>query len=220
MTFLRRTVRAAAGLLALGGAGPARAASSATVHVEVSILSALSVSVDASASSTQTVVWNTAVPNQIFTSPSTATVTNDSGARTSRWALSTNAGSINLAGGPDAWALDASTGTLPGPDQFAVQAVFGSSNTATLNCPNGAAADWEQGFAPPLTALPVVYTSTVFADPSLNDQGTPFPDITNGGGDGRMHAGSRRALCWRIILPSSTSTVDAQNIQIIVTATP
>ena len=35
-----------------------------------------------------------------------------------------------------------------------------------------------------------------------------------------MTAGSKRALCWRIVTPNSTSTADTQNIQVIVSAQP
>ena len=109
--------------------------------------------------------------------------------------------------------------TSVGADSFSLQAVFGSSNTAAAGCPVAASADWNQSFAPLLTAAPVTYTSTVFADSSLtNNGGTPNPDVTAGAANGRMFAGDKRALCWRIITPSSTATTDTQNIQVVVTA--
>ena len=215
MKSRRRAVLVAAGLV-LSQAFRAMAAGSAAINVDVTILANLSVEVSGSASSTQTVAWNAATPNDKLVSAATATVRNSAGGLTEKWALSTNASSLNTAAGPDAWALAASTSAV-GADQFAAQAVFGSSNTVA--CPAGASSDWDAPFAPPLTASPATYTSTVFADANLtNAGGTPNPDITAGGADGRMHAGSRRALCWRIITPSSTSTVDTQNVQIIVTA--
>lgn len=207
--------------LLIAGTAPLFAgASSATVNIEVTITGSISVSVDAAASSTQTTTWNTAVSNQELVSQASATVTNDSGGLTEKWALSTNAGSINTLGGGDTWQLQTSTSpALPGPDRFALQAVFGSTNTAASGCPTVGDAAWQHGSAKPLTATPTVYTSSVFAAPSLATGGaSSSPDVPSGPHDGRMHAGSKRALCWRIIAPQSTQTTDAQNIQIIVTA--
>ena len=216
MRFWRRTVPAA-GLLVILGACRVWAASSATINIDVTISASLSVSIDAGSSSTQTVTWSAALPNQALASASTATVLNDSGARTEKWSLSTDAGSIDTGGAsPGTWSLAAST-TAVGPDQFAVQAVFGSSNTAAGGCPAAASTDWNASYAPLLTTSPVTYTSTIFADPSLNaGGGTPSPDVAAG----QIYAGSKRALCWRVIAPSSTSTTDTQNIQIIITAAP
>lgn len=208
---------AAAAALALLGQGAAFAASSATVNIDVTIQANLSVEVSAAASSTQTVAWNTAFPGGTVASASTATVRNDSGGLTERWALSTNANSINTAGGSDVWTIVSSSDSV-GADQIAIQAVFGSSMTAAGGCPAAASTDWNRSYAPPLTTSPVQYTSAVFADPNLNNDGTPNPDITAGGADGRMFADSKRALCWRLVLPSMTSTVQTQNVQITVTA--
>ncbi len=206
-----------AALAALGlvlQAGRAFGASSATLNIDVTIGGSLSVEVNDAVSSTHTANWNADSPNAALVSAATATVRNSSGGRTEKWALATNPYSLSAVAG-STWALAGSTAAV-GADEFSVQAVFGSSGT--LACPSGAATDWDQAFAPPLTASPVVYTSSVFADPGLNDAGTPLPDVAAGGADGRMHAGSRRALCWRVIMPSSTSTAQTQNIQIIVTA--
>jgi hypothetical protein len=130
--------------------------------------------------------------------------------------LSTNAGSIDTGGGSaGSWSLSASS-TSVGADSFAVQAVFGSSNTAAGGCPAIGSGDWNQAASPLLTAAPVTYTSAVFADASLtNGGGTPNPDVA---GNGRMFANNKRALCWRIVTPSSTSTTDTQNVQVVVTA--
>lgn len=217
----RLAVLFAALSLLFAGTGRAFAgASSATVNIEVTITGSVSVSVDAAPSSTQTTTWNTAVSNQELVSLASATVTNDSGGLTEKWALSSNAKSINTLGNPEQWTLQTSTSpALPGPDQFALQAVFGSTNTAASGCPAVGDAAWQDGSAKPLTATPVVYTSAVFAAPSLAIGGAKSaPDVSSGANDGRMHAGSKRALCWRIIAPQSTSTTDAQNIQITVTA--
>lgn len=213
----RRLLAGAALALALGQGRNALAASSATINLDVTILATLSVSVNALASSTETSInWDTGNPNQRIGAASTVTVRNDSGGLTERWALSTNPGSLNVGGGSDVWSLDTSTDTLPGADQYTVQAVFGSSNT--LACPAGAASDWDQGYAKPLTTGPQVYGSTgdnLFADPNLNNAGTPDPDVP---ALDRVWAGSQRALCWRLIMPASTSVVETQNIQITVTA--
>jgi len=201
------------------GAGSAQAANPAYLNIDVAIMANLSVAVNGAQSSTETVTWNTVTPNALLVSASSATVTNDSGGQTEKWALSTNGNSINTLGNPDVWTLDTTTDTLPGADAVAVQAVFGSSNTASAGCPVSGSTDWDQAFAPPLTTSPVTYTNAVFADASLNNAGgTPDPDVTGGGANGRMSAGSFRALCWRVITPSSTATADTQNVQVIVTA--
>jgi len=208
-------------LAALGwlGVGKAEATNPAYLNIDVAILANLSVAVNGAQSSTHTVTWNTATPNTLLVSAASATVTNDSGGQTEKWALSTNGNSINTLGNPDVWTLDTTTGTLPGADAVAVQAVFGSSNTAAAGCPVSASSDWDQAFAPALTTSPVTYTNAVFADASLNNAGgTPDPDVIAGGANGRMFAGSLRALCWRVITPQSTSTADTQNVQVIITA--
>lgn len=208
-------------LLTLGAAGPLFAASSATITIDVQIVGTLSVSVDGGGSSTGTAVtWNTAVPNQMFVSQASATVTNDSGGLTEKWALSSDATSINTQGNAETWTLSGSTSpALPGADHYALQAVFGSTNTLAGGCPAVGAADWNNDYAKPLTATPVTYTSTVFTDPNLAIGGAPAaPDTASGPHDGRMQAGHKRALCWRLIAPGSSSTVDTQNIQIVITA--
>jgi hypothetical protein len=210
-----------AGLL-LGAAGRAAASSSATINIEVTINAPLSVSVNSLDSSTDTVTWNVASGERRL-SGSSVTVTNDTGGLTEKWALSTNANSIDTGAGggaPGSWTLSTSSNSV-GVNEFAVQAVFGSSNTAAGGCPAVAAADWDQSYAPPLTTSPQTYTSTVFADPNLTGGGlggTPNPDNTNGAADGQMFNGSSRALCWRLMMPSQTSVSTTQNIQITVTA--
>jgi hypothetical protein len=208
-----------AGLL-LGAAGRAAASSSATVNIEVTINAPLSVSINSLASSTDTVTWNVASGERRL-SGSSVTVTNDTGGLTEKWALSTNGNSIDtgLGGGaPGSWTLSTSSNSV-GVNEFAVQAVFGSSNTAAGGCPAIGAADWDQTYAPALTTSPETYTSTIFADPNLQaGGGTHNPDNTNGAADGQMFNGSSRALCWRLMMPSQTSVSTTQNIQITVTA--
>jgi len=215
----RKALTAWLALAGLLGVGKAEAANPAYLNINVAINANLSVAVNGVASSTDTgTTWNTATPNQAFASASSATVTNDSGGTSERWALATNANSIDTGGGsPGSWTVAGST-TSVGADQFSLQAVFGSSNTALGGCPAAGSGDWNQAFAPLLTTTPVTYTSAVFADSNLtNGGGTPNPDNT---GNNRMFAASKRALCWRIITPNSTSTSDTQNIQVIVSAQP
>ena len=224
-THKKWTWRTAALAAVLMGAGlaAAQAANPAKLDIEVLVTSNLSVSVNGVAESTVTVSWNAATPNaDLVNNTSSATVANNSGAQTETWELSTLASSIDQ-GSSGAWTLVTSTApSLPGADQFALQAVFGSTNTTASGCPAGTAADWNAGYAAPLTTSVQTYTSTLFADASLNTSGgSPDPDnpaITSSGNNGDMLAGDSRALCWRIITPSSISTVDNQTVQLVVTA--
>jgi len=197
------------GMLATG----AKAANPAEVNISVTITAALSVSVDGVASSTRTHSWS-GTPNQVFdNTASSITVLNDTGILTEKWALSTNANSIPASG--TGWALGTSTSAV-GADEFGLQAVFGSSNTAIGGCASVTATTWNDAtIAPPLTASAVTYTSTVFGSTELtNAGGSPTPDV----GTGEMYAGNTRALCYRTIMPASTSKTAVQNIQVIVTA--
>lgn len=212
--------KAALALLLLGAGGPLFAAPGASVDIEVTIVGAMSVSIDDAGSSTHTTSWNTSVPNMQLVSQGSSTVTNDAVGIAERWALSTNANSLNTVGNPESWTLVASTHpAAPGADEFALQAVFGSTNTASGGCPSVGAAAWDHGSAKPLTTTPTLYTSQVFAAPSLALGGAKSePDLTVGAADGLMFAGSKRALCWRLIAPSATTTTDTQNVQITITA--
>jgi hypothetical protein len=206
------------GVLTATEAG-AVATSSATLNIEVTVVSNLSVKVNSVASSTDaTASWNAGSANQFLAAVATATVTNDSGAQTEKWGLSTLARSIDQ-GTAGSWALQTNINAV-GADEFAVQAVFGSGTTPKDTCPGAAADDWVNAFAPALTASPVTYTSTVFADTTLaNGGGNTFkPDVFSGGNDGRMLAGSSRALCWRVRMPATTSTTDAQTIMVVISA--
>ena len=209
-----------AGILALAAwrGVAAQAANPAHLNIDVTIAANLSVAVNGAQSSTMTATWNLTTPNFLAVGNSSATVLNDSGAQTEKWALSTIGGSMNLSGNPENWALDTTTDTLPGADQFAVQAVFGSSMTVIAGCPAGGDGNWDQPHAEELTTAPAQYTSTRFADPALNFDGTHEPDVAAGAPDGQMFAGNQRALCWRLIMPASTATLDPQNVQVIITA--
>ncbi len=206
-------------LLALAGwlgAGSAQAANPAYLNISVAVTANVSVSVNDAASSTMTTTWDAANPNQLRTPTAlaTATVTNDSSGVLEKWKLSTNAYTLSPVSG-STWTIVGST-TSVGLDEVAVQAVFGSSNTAS--CPAAGSSDWDSTFAPVLTTSLATYSAATFAAPSLTNDGTQNPDYTSGVLSGRMLAGSKRALCWRIKTPSATSTNETQNVQVIVTA--
>ena len=199
----------AVGMLTTG----ARAATPARVNINVTITASLSVSVDGIASSTRTHAWS-GTPNQIFdNTASSITVLNDTGILTEKWALSTNANSINAGG--TSWSLGASTSAV-GADTFAMQAVFGSSNTAVGGCTSANGTTWNDStLATPLTSSAVTYTSTKLASSQLtNLGGSQAPDLATG----EMYAGNKRALCYRVVMPQSTSVTATQNVQVIVTA--
>ena len=204
----------ALGLLAMSSSARAATTNPARLNIEVTITQNLSVLVNEFASSTQTVAWNAANPNDRLVSPSSATVRNDSGAQTERWQLSTNLNSIP-ASGTDQWTVSTDSSAV-GAEQFALQAVFGSSNTLANGCPVFNSADWDLAEASEVTTGLQTYTSALFADPNLTaGGGTPNPDVA---GNGRMTANSKRALCWRVIAPASTVATAAQTVQLIVTA--
>jgi len=186
------------------------------LNIDVTITASKSVAVNTVQSSSDTsTTWN-GTPNLAVNPTSTATVKNDSGILSETWSLSTNASSLSPSG--TTWARQNSTTTV-GADQFAVQAVFGSSNTTTC-----AAASWTNGtIAPPLTTgAGTLYTGGgALADTALVNNGTSSPDNVS-----TMYAfnaatgAGLRALCWRLILPSSTAAPNnaVENIQVIVTA--
>jgi hypothetical protein len=209
---VKRVLVAAAFLTLAVWGQKAEAISSATVNIEVTLVASLSVSVNGAASSTQTVTWNTANPNQAQVSAATATVTNNSGVMIEKWALSTDTNSVDQ-GTEGSWSLAAST-TSVGVNKFAVQAVFGSSST--VSCPSASSTDWNASFAAPLTTTPQSYSDSLYADSSLNVNGTYKPDDAPNSGD--MFPGDSRALCWRLIMPNGTTVTDTQNIQLVITA--
>jgi len=194
----------------------ARATSPAVLNLDVTITAAKSVTVNGVYSSTDSasVTWS-GVANASFTalSQSSVTVANN-GVVTEGWELSTNPYTIdtsNVSG--SSWAVIGSTLTLPGPNQVALQAVFGSSQTVAAGCPAVGSPDWNSSEAAPVTGSVAQYTSALYADQSLNNNGTPNPDSGS-----NLYAASQRALCWKLIMPNSTSTQDNQNVQLIVTA--
>ena len=202
-------------LAALCGRAEAGVGSPSYLNIDVTVSASKSVSVSGAASSTDTTTSWTGTPNQAVAPTSTVTVQNDSGVLTEGWQLSTNANSLSTSA--QTWARATSTSSV-GADQFAVQAVFGSSNTTTC-----ASASWTDGaIAPPLTTSGVSYTSGgTFADSALNSNGRFNPDASNNllAYNAATGAG-QRALCWRVIMPASTLAPNAavENIQVIVTA--
>lgn len=201
----------------LGLVGKANAAgpvsSTATLNIDVTVTGSLSVNINTNNASTQTVVFS-GTPNALLVSPSTVAVQNNSGVLSERWKLSTNATTIDETGSTP-WTLQASSSAV-GTDAFALQAVFGSSNTVAGGCPAGSGAEWNSPTtAPLLTTTGQQYTSTTFADANLNTNGSYQPDVL---GTGYMNASSVRVMCWRIVAPASVTTSDTQNVQIEVTA--
>ena len=213
----KKTTRLGAALCALAGlAMEASAATPAYLNIDVTFNNAMSVAVDAVNSSTYTTAWTSA--NQELLSASSATVSNDS-IVTERWKLYTNANSLAPSG--SAWALAASTSAV-GADEFSLQAVFGSSNTAAGGCSAATAGGtWNVTARAPLLATSFAagqqYTSAgALASPDLVNNGLSTPDVGTNGGS--MYGGMKRALCWRVIAPQSTVATQTQNIQVIVAA--
>ena len=209
---------AAAVLAALAWLVPAKAhaANPAYLNIDVSVTEVLSVTVNGVASSSVTASWNSSVPNSLIVG-SSATVVNTAGGP-EKWELSSDTNSIDTGSQNISWTLVTTTASAPGTNQFAVQAVFGSSNTANVggNCISASSSDWNASYATPLTTTPAVYSNALFADSSLNASGTYQPDNTPLTGD--LLNTSQRALCWRLEMPAATTTTDTQNIQVIVTA--
>ncbi|HXT00705.1 MAG TPA: hypothetical protein VN915_08535 [Elusimicrobiota bacterium] len=211
-----------AALLALaaltGSADRAAASSPSYLNIDVTFNTSLSVAVDGAGSSTYTVAW-TGVPNQELLSPSSATVMNDTGGITERWKLFTNQNSLAASG--SAWSMAASSSAV-GADQFAVQAVFGSSNTASGGCSAATTAGtWNVAANAPLLtttfATGLQYTTAgQLASTELVNNGQSTPDVATNSGS--MLGTDKRALCWRVIAPTSTVATATQNIQVIVAA--
>jgi hypothetical protein len=219
----KKIAMAVLAIATLGLAGRnAQAATSATLNIDVSVSANLSVSISTNgveagdSSSTQSVTWNgTDGGNARKISPSSVTVYNDSGLFIEGWKLSVSSPSFDQ-GSAGSWALKTTTTTLPGVNEFAVQAVFGSTMTAKTGCPSSGDAGWNDiSTAVPLTTTGVLYTNTTFAGTSAAlTNGNAGADSANG----NMNINSYRALCWRVITPSMVTNNDTQNIQLTLTA--
>jgi hypothetical protein len=217
-----------AALLAVATLAGTAQALTANLNIDVNIVAAKSVTVNGVASSTPTALsWN-GVANQQFASvpgvsETTSTVQNTSGILSEAWNLSTSQ-TNDESGGGNVWAISGSTSSV-GLNQFAVQAVFGSSNTASGACPVIGSGDWNNAtFAVPLTAALQQYVANgVFADSSLNAGGAAGNLLYNPDNGNNMlpvaaNGSGSRALCWRVIMPSAVTSSDNQMITILVTA--
>jgi hypothetical protein len=208
------------GLLGLVGKAQALGvqSSTATLVIEVTVTGSLSVNINAANSSTQTVVF-TGTPNELLVSPSTVAVQNNSGILSEHWKVNSFPSSDATTPGLNPWALATTTSAVPA-DSFAIQAVFGSSNTAAGGCPAAGSTDWNQPYAAPLgngVGAAITYTNgaTNLADTALTTGGSPLPDVP---ATGVMFAAGQRALCWRVVSPASVTTADDQTLSIMVTA--
>ena len=213
-----------AALLALLGlaAGRAQATSStATLNIDVTITAAMSVNISGGVyAATETANWNGVLSS--VTATSSVTVTNDSSIVTERWKLSTATYSWTTGG--STWTIVSSSSNL-GADSVAVQAVFGSSNTVINGCTAvTSSGTWNSStVAPPLTTTGAQYTSAgEFASPELAAGGGLTGPDTNAS-LGEMYTSNvtgygARALCWRIVMPPTTSVTQTQVVPVIVTA--
>ena len=225
-TTKRRWLGAA--LLALMGAAAGRAeasvgSSTATLNIDVTITAVMSVNITGVIATTATANWNGVLSS--VTATSSVTVTNDSSIVTERWKLSTTATSWPTGTGTGSWTINNSSSNLPA-DYVSVQAVFGSSNTTI----NGCAATTSTGTwnltanAPVLTTVAQQYTfAGVLGSPELVASGGLYTPDVNSGPSGAMYGngspnGGVRALCWRLVMPPSTSVTGTQVVPITVTA--
>lgn len=221
---------AAALAVALTGLGGGRAGAVPTTNarltIDVSVNANLSVKLDGVDTSTRTdAVTPGGTP--AVNSGSTITVTSDATGVNEFWKLS-SANAPKKLDGSAGWTLATSTSGAGGPstDQFALQALFVSSNTVAGGCPAGGASDWDQARSVPLSATPQTYTKQTgnggagrFAHPTDVGGATGDPDINAAGAnDGRMRVAGKRGLCYRIIPPSDVTFTDNVLVYLTVTA--
>jgi hypothetical protein len=160
-------------------------------------------------------------------------VTNDSGGLSEKWQLSGYQWSLD-GGGNGAWSLVPSTNSTDmGLSSYTLQAVFLSSGALVTDCPPLSSGVWtNQGIG----TMTLVTTGGVqygtagsgnnfewYASPYVTASGLPaaqnkpdnalrmYPAAANQG---------KRALCWKVIGPSSVLNQDQQNIQLLITAQP
>src|SRR5438067_4625694 len=81
-------------------------------------------------------------------------------------------------GSAGSWTLTTSTASV-GTDTFALQAVFGSSNTAGSGCPNGVSSDWrsEEDTSELQTRIEHVCWP-LLEKKKVASGGTPNPDVS------------------------------------------
>ena len=202
MKWLGAAVAALLGLAA--GRAEALTGTSSYLNIDVTIVKTLSVSVNTVNLSSQAVTWS---GGATIVSPSTVTVTNDSGFFAESWKLNTLANAFDAVAGGAGWAI----ATTPGIDTVEIQAVFGPTVTGT-DCTGAHFAT--PSVEPALTAGTVGYTSTVLNDVTwTGGSGTFGPDSGT-----LLNAGSSRPLCWKMSMPTSNSKTNQQIVPIIVTA--
>ena len=194
-------------LLGLAGRANALSGTSSFLNIDVTIVQTLSVSVNTVGVSSQTVSWN---GTSTVSQASTVTVTNDSGFFAEQWNLRTYATSLDATTGAAGWTI----GATPGVEQVELQATFGKSAGVSGECLSTNWTNPSAGFEPALSnTTPITYTSAV-----LNDV-TGLAGIgPDNAGTNKMNAGSKRELCWRLSMPTSTALTNQQIVPIIVTA--
>ena len=191
--------------MAMTAARASAATSPSYLNINVTISNNLSVTVDTLQTSSQTVSWSGAAT---LVAAATATVVNDSGYISERWSLSTTASSFDPATGAAGWTIAGAAAA----DQVALQAVFGPAGVAAGVC---SGAIWSNGTsAPVLSTSQTQYTQTVLAD-TLTSAGAYQPDMV---ASNRVSAGTTRALCWKLAMPTSTSITGTQVVPVVVTA--
>jgi hypothetical protein len=182
------------------------------LNIDVTIVNSLSVAISTAQTSTMTYQWDSA--NREKVAATTSTVTNDSGGLTEKWNLKTIAQAI-MSGGSVAWDLQASTKAADvGAEQFSVMAQM--LPDGTVGCPAFGDASWLANGAPNLLNTAAQIYGAAFAGGNAYQGTGGAPDVP---ASQNMWAGSRRALCWKVIGPTtSANTTGTENIQIIITA--
>lgn len=202
--------------LALGLAKTASAASPtnpAYLDLRVTFSGNLSVKVDGMGYSTRTLTGTTANAKIV---PGSATVTNDSGGLIEQFGLTV----ATVSGGGN-WAVQGTTATAPGVDQYAFQALFISSHT-TADCTT---ADFDSmAMISTVTATQAFYRSSRYANQALVGSVNGNPDVATGAQNGNMYGenaqgNGRRGLCVRFYMPSGSVSPAEQVVRLTITAT-
>ena len=208
-TKLKLMGTALAAVAALSGrAGAVGVGNPSYLNIDVTVTSNLSVSVSTVRVSSQAAgTWN-GTPGAFMQAAATATITNDSGYISERWGLSAPTNAFDSGTGNPTWTI----GGASGVDTVVLQATLGGAASTDAQC--AASQSWNGGvIAPALTnATLTEYTSTQLVDTSM---AAATPDIV---ATNRMNAGSSRALCWRLTMPTSTSFTGIEVVPMIVTA--
>ena len=181
----------------------------AYLDLKVTFTGALSVKVDGLEYSSRTF---SAGSNATIV-PSSATVTNDATGLTERWDLS-----VATVAGNGNWAVQSTTNTAPSTDEFALQAVFISSDTTAV-CPGPGDGRWDS-IDSIVTGAAQMYLNTRYADATVQGTTTGEPDVPANGNmfvnmpDGR----GQRGMCVRFYMPFGSTEIGEQTIRSTVTA--